>query len=527
MMAEPGTLSPRLFDPQVAVCDTGRFAYPARPPFHPPAHYPEYPFDPSELDEQNFVYEAVRQLFRLLEMDVERFGTAEWNPLGAIIRPGDHVVLKPNLVISDHPDGLPGIQAAVVHGSVVRAFLDYTFIATRGQGQIAIADSPIKEVNFPRILEITGIGPMVAELNARHGLGIDLIDFRDLQVARDGHQVMVSSQRLPGDPYGYRVIDLGRQSMLTEIAGCADRYRSTAAVYENAIGQAHNAEQNLYSIPNRILQADVVISLAKLKTHRKAGVTLSLKNMVGLTNEKRWLPHHRVGSPSRGGDQYADTTRLDVKFQERAKDALITHSWGRWVARYLAVPAYRLYRGLLRPVLDRLYGQEAIRSVEDGDWYGNDTVWRMVLDLNTLLFYADRDGVLRDVPQRRYFAVVDGIVGGEEEGPLKPRPKEAGVLVAGFSPVAVDMVCARLMGFDYRRIPLLRRAAERDWLPLGRFSPEDLVIASNLPRWRDMFQSDDPGLAFIPSRGWTGQIEVEPGRVAAHRLRREGRPCKE
>ena len=511
------TSHPRtLFDPHVAVFDTGRFTYPERPPFHPPTPYPEYPFDSGEIDEENFVYDAVRQLFVLLGLDAEHYDTPECNPLGAIIRPGDNVVLKPNLVISDHPAGMPGIQASVVHGSLVRAFVDYTFIANRGRGRITVADSPIKEVDFGRILELTGIGPTVAHLKQRHGVDVELIDFRDLQVTPDKDRVMISSQRLAGDPAGYHMIDLGQRSMLTEIAHHADRYRSTAAVYENAILEAHNQKHNLYSLPHRILQADVVISLAKLKTHRNAGVTLSLKNMVGITNEKRWLPHHRVGSPRQGGDLYADRTRLDVKLKERAKDMLITHSWGRWGAQYVGIPLFKLYGRLAKPMLDRLFSNSAMNHVEDGDWYGNDTVWRMALDLNTLLFYANREGMLCDVPQRRYFSMIDGIIGGMAEGPLKPHPGDAGVLVAGFNPVAVDMVCTRLMGFDFRRIPKIRRAAERDWLPLGQFTPADLRIVSNLDRWCHIFHSDDPGLAVTPSAGWQGYIEIDRDREEAN-----------
>ncbi len=326
-MTNPHSDIQTLFDPRVAVYDTERYTYPTQPPFHPPARYPEYPFDANEIDEQNYVYNAVRQLFVLLGLDTEHYGTPEWNPLGGVVRPGDNVVLKPNLVVSDHPAGMPGIQASVVHGSLIRAFIDYAYIANRGQGRISVVDSPIKEVDFTRILELTGTGPTVAYLNDRHKLSIELIDLRDLQVIRDGDRVMVQSQRLTGDPMGYCVIDLGQKSMLTEIANHATRFRSTAAHYENAMTEAHNHDHNFYSIPNRILQADALISLAKLKTHRKAGVTLSLKNMVGITNEKRWLPHHRVGSPGQGGDLFADSTRADVKFKERAKDVLITHSW--------------------------------------------------------------------------------------------------------------------------------------------------------------------------------------------------------
>lgn len=499
-------MNDELFDPRVAVFDTGQTRYPERPPFHPPVAYPEYPFARDEVDRANYVYDAIRQLFVLLGLDSERYGTRAWNPLGALVRPGDNVVLKPNLVISEHPEGLAGIYASVVHGSLLRALLDYVLIANRGEGRIVIADSPIKEVDFARIIELTGIGQTVAYLNEHHRLHIEILDWRDVQVTRDANRVMVEQQRLAGDPLGYRVIDLGEKSMLTEIAQHAARYRSTAAVYDRAIHVAHTRARNLYSLPNTLLQADVVISLAKLKTHRKAGVTLSLKNMVGLTNEKRWLPHHRVGSPREGGDLYADTTRFDIKLKERAKDVLITHAWGRWAAHTVGVPLLKLYERAIKPLLDQRAG-DALAQIEDGDWYGNDTVWRMVLDLNTLLFYVDRAGQLRDVPQRRYLSLIDGIIGGMEEGPLKPRPCPAGILVAGFNPVAVDVVCARVMGFDDQRIPQIRRALERTWLPLGNFAVSQIVVKSNVARWEQILQSNDVGLNFTPTRGWRGQIE--------------------
>jgi uncharacterized protein (DUF362 family) len=508
-MSKVGPTTLRLFDPRVGVFDTGQFCYPERPPFNPPERYPEYPFAHHETDPKNYVYGSVRQLFLILGLDVEHYGSPEWNPLGKIIRPGDNIVLKPNLVISDHPDGLTGIQAAVVHGSILRPFIDYAFIANKGRGRITVADSPIKEVEFYRVLELTGIRPTIEYVNEKYGLEIELIDFRDLQVRRNKDGVMISSQQLTGDPGGYRVIDLAQRSMLLEISQYADLYRSTAAVYENAILRAHNQDRNLYSIPSRILEANVVISLAKLKTHRKAGVTLSLKNMVGITNEKRWLPHHRIGSPAQGGDLYSDSTRPDVKLKELAKDLLITHSWGQWGARHVGLPLFNIYKRFAKPLLDRIYRNGSMSHVEDGDWFGNDTVWRMVLDLNTLLFYASPDGHLLDVPQRRYFSLIDGIIGGMEEGPLKPRPHPAGLLIAGFNPVAVDIVCTRLMGFDYQKIPKVQRAAERDWLPLGHYRPNDLIIESNTLRWREIFRSRDPGLGFTPSVGWRGHIEID------------------
>lgn len=64
----------------------------------------------------------------------------------------------------------------------------------------------------------------------------------------------------------------------------------------------------------------------------------------------------------------------------------------------------------------------------------------------------------------RLFAIVDGIVGMEGNGPIQGTPKRAGVLVAGADLPAVDAVCCRIMRLDPRRIPYLRLEAEPGWL---------------------------------------------------------------
>src|SRR5512143_619747 len=79
------------------VRDPGAVRYPEEPPFHPSERYPEYPFE-AISDRPNHAYAMVRELFRTMGLDRERFGTPSWNPLGELIKPGQRVVLKPNLV---------------------------------------------------------------------------------------------------------------------------------------------------------------------------------------------------------------------------------------------------------------------------------------------------------------------------------------------------------------------------------------------------------------------------------------------
>ena len=59
----------------------------------------------------------------------------------------------------------------------------------------------------------------------------------------------------------------------------------------------------------------------------------------------------------------------------------------------------------------------------------------------------------------RQFAIVDGIVGMEGDGPIQGVPKPVGVLVAGADPVAVDATCCRIMHIDPYKIGYLRLAA--------------------------------------------------------------------
>jgi hypothetical protein len=133
----------------------------------------------------------------------------------------------------------------------------------------------------------------------------------------------------------------------------------------------------------------------------------------------------------------------------------------------------------------------------------------MVVDLNRVLLYADAEASIGDRPVRRFFSVVDGIVAGEGNGPLDPSPRPTGLVLAGANPVAVDLTCARLMGFDYRKIPMLRRVLEEHPLPLVRFGFGDVVGRSNDAEFdRPLADLRGPLLGFVPHFGWKGHVEI-------------------
>ena len=61
-----------------------------------------------------------------------------------------------------------------------------------------------------------------------------------------------------------------------------------------------------------------------------------------------------------------------------------------------------------------------------------------------------------------HFAIVDGIVGMEGDGPIMGDPKKAGVLVMGRNLAAVDATCCRIMGIDPYHVSYLDQAD--NWL---------------------------------------------------------------
>jgi uncharacterized protein (DUF362 family) len=77
-----------------------------------------------------------------------------------------------------------------------------------------------------------------------------------------------------------------------------------------------------------------------------------------------------------------------------------------------------------------------------------------------ILHWAGIPGCIADLYHTlpSHFAIVDGIVGMEGNGPIQGRPKRAGVVVAGKDLAAVDASCCQIMSIDPHRIEYLRVA---------------------------------------------------------------------
>jgi uncharacterized protein (DUF362 family) len=248
---------------------------------------------------------------------------------------GKAIVLKPNLVEFD-PNGVINTNPLVIEAAI-------DCFRTLGARQVLVAEGPGHRRDNEYLLTASGIYDVIKE-----------------------HHV----------PY----VDLN-----------CDDVRPT-----RLLSSFTNLEQ-LY-LPETLYNADLLVSMPKLKTHHWAGVTLSLKNMFGV------VPGSVYGWPKN-----------------------ILH------------------------------------------WQG---IHNSILDINSSL------------PVRQ-FAIVDGIIGMEGNGPLQGQAKDSGVLIFGKDLVAVDATAARLMKIEPKKIKYLAEAGEF----LGNVNHEGIKqIGENLERMQKDFR---------------------------------------
>jgi len=471
-------------------------------PFGPGKAYPELvPLlgEAAAEGPPNTAYAAVRAVLLGAGLDAGRFGTPEWNPLGALVQRGGRVVLKPNFIRHWNPLAGACVESVITHGSIVRAVADYAHLAVGLEGSVVIAEAPQMDCDFDVIRRIAGLDELVQLYEELLGCELKVIDLRREAVRfRDG--IIVERKPLPGDPLGYRAVDLREHSFFH--GSGLDPRRFRGADYDPTdTAERHSGGQHAYLLSETVLSADLVVNLPKLKTHKKTGVTLALKNLVGINGDKNWLPHHSVGSTADGGDEFPEARWLD-RLRSRATEATRP-----WLARGRALGLFRLARRLEATAR----GDSFIRS---GNWYGNRTTWRMCLDVNRCLYYSDAKGVYLDAssPVRRVLTVIDGIVAGEGAGPLAPRDVPLGVVLAGTDPVAVDLAALRLIGFDERYIPKVIEPMRDTGLRVTavRSARDVEVVEVSAPGFACRVQELDqlrPARSFAAHPGWRGHIE--------------------
>jgi uncharacterized protein (DUF362 family) len=389
----------------------------------------------------------------------------EWSevgrgPFGTAIPRGARVVVKPNWVLHENR-GPWGLDPLVTDPELIKRIVEGVLAA--GPSRVLVGDAPLQGCDLERLLSATGLDRWAAELTSREPSFEGLRDFRRTTCEiRYGVRVAREDQQPEDD---FVMFDLGADSLLEPVTDRRGRFRVTQ--YDpRKMQTTHAPGRHCYLVARAIIEADVVVNVPKLKTHCKAGITGALKNLVGINGNKEYLPHHRVGGSHRGGDCYPGGSVL-----KRAIEVAMDQS------NLAPAPGTRAFAwNATGDVLGRLAQWMGDEVGVEGAWSGNDTVWRMCLDLNRILSYGRTDGTLAETPQRRVLHVVDAMVAGQGNGPLFAEPLELGLLLGGSNPAAMDWVGAHLLGYDPRRVALAREAFGAFRWPIARFERDEVRL---------------------------------------------------
>lgn len=412
----------------------------------------------------------------------------EWNPLGEYVHPGDRVLIKPNLVMHTNPSG-GGTECLYTQPEVVGAVIEFVLIALEGQGSIIVGDAPMQGCHFDELIEESGYKTLI-EIYQKKGIDIKLRDFRNT-ISETIKGIVIEKEIHKNDSV---IVDLGGMSAFKGLSSGWIRNMRVTNYDPQILQEHHTMEKHEYLIAKEILDADVIINMPKPKTHRKAGMTGALKNLVGINCSKEYLPHHTRQSKNVHGDAFLHDNlflRMADEFDDKKCKAERHHYYRRALI-------YRYIGGMYRHVGRR----KAREEFGEGSWYGNDTIWRTILDLNIILQYADKNGKICDEKQRRYFNIGDMIVSGENDGPVNPSRKEVGIIVAGEDPCSFDETVSALMGFWGAKIPTIKYM--RSVRP-KIYLENEYRIFSNNNVWNGRTVSDiceNHNLGFVPNPGW-------------------------
>lgn len=392
------------------------------------------------VDTNSYDLNVVKESLMSLFFDL---GYPEENPLGNIIKPGNTVFIKPNWVASrwrascDHIDNL---YSVITHPSLLEALADFVAEALDGKGKIIIADNPSIDADFNELMEHTKIKE---RLGGKYSCDLEIKDLRPLvcdDLKNYGKKYLMVPQE--GDDQGTIEINLGKESMLYGLD--PQRFRGVFDERDETVA-SHTGETQLYTYARSLYDADVYISVPKLKTHQKVGTTLNLKGLVGSISNKNQLVHWQVGYPEIKGDEYPNKEAYDA-----GQKAKVTHR---------------------------------------GSWPGNDTIWRMVVDLYKGM----------KMKERKYFTVIDGIRGGQGQGPFCPYSKQSNTLIAGEDLLAVDCVASRYMGINPKKIKYLNYFLDQEY---DDVTLDNIDVVLNGENMDDFFNEESKYLDFDVVEKW-------------------------
>jgi uncharacterized protein (DUF362 family) len=280
------------------------------------------------------------------------------------VRADDVVLIKPNLV-----NTYDGKSGNVTHFSLIRPIVKACFRA--GARKIFVGEGT-GDIDTLATIITSGMKKIIDQLRSA-GIPVEFID--------------LNCDRNPTTTE-FETVNLGKDALLPD---------------------------HIYRISNTLMTSDVIISVPKLKTHPLTGITVALKNVIGVApGEYYGFPKQRKGALPHG---------------------------------------------------------------DPDNPLKNDMIWRVILDLNRIALgrYPDSpkerrylaivDGVVAGI----YDSALN--LGDQYYLPVW-KPHKIGTIIAGSDPVAVDTISARIMGYLPEKIPTINHATK---IKLGTMNEIEIV----------------------------------------------------
>jgi len=390
---------------------------------------------------------------------------------------GKKILLKPNWV--KHPSSEADKLCLLTHESFILVILK--IILDKKPGSVLIGDAPVQGCKWEKLFSQS----FLKEVNVLSGIYTIPVTIKDFR--RRKYYVSENKPEEDLKPLSdYIIFDLGKDSLLEPITlPGKTRFRVTSYNPEK-MAQAHSPGVHKYCIAKDFFDADIVISLPKIKTHQKTGITGALKNLVGINGDKDFLPHHRLGGTKMGGDCYPGSSIF------RYWAELLMDEANRRQGR----KSYWYWQKLSSLLWFISFPGKEHRL--DAGWYGNDTTWRMVADINRIALYGKPDGTVSEIKQREIYSLCDGIIAGQGNGPLEPEPLPLGIISFTNNALANDRLMAILIGLPVTKMPVLNI----DYL----FEKSDCEYLLN-GKMASLEEIKQSGIKAVPPEGWLNYLK--------------------
>jgi uncharacterized protein (DUF362 family) len=423
----------------------------------------------------------------------------DFSGLFDVIEPGNIVTVKPNWVKESHAYRKDEWEQVITHPSLLTRIIREVVLKLNTHGTIRVIDGPHFDASYSAIIAHYPVEQWKTFVEGTQII-LEITDLRDEEFTMQD-EIVIKKKALPGDPRGSVLFNL------KDDESCFFNHNKSARGYYGAYyditetNRAHDGKNNLYKLSRSVIESDVFINVPKLKTHKKAGITCCLKNLVGINTYRNYLPHHSEGGPAQGGDQFPSEN-----INARLEGPVVAYVKQKFLAADSHLTLFRYLK-----IISRFFLGDTNKVVRSGNWHGNDTMWRTIIDLNKLLLYGNASGELPSgqfPASKKYIGIVDGIIAGEGNGPMAPDSVNLHTLIAGTNPVAIDAVCACLMGFDPSKIPSIKNAFCIEKFPIAPFSFQDIRIGTGEKQFQLSELPQKYIHQFVPHFGWKNFIEA-------------------